>query len=90
MARAIADRGHDPWLGRRLAPLLTAAGFDLEREVALADLERDYAPETARLLLARLMRDTSCGPPAFRSEDYERWLADLAACARRARTATAS
>jgi len=80
ITRAMADRGLDPWLGRRLAPLLTAAGFAVEREVALADLERDYAPESAGYLHARLWREHLLGA-GIGGEEYERWLADLAACA---------
>jgi SAM-dependent methyltransferase len=80
IARTIADRGHDPWLGRRLAPLLTTAGFDVEREVALVDLERDYAPESAGYLHARLWREHLLRA-GIGGDEYERWLADLAACA---------
>ena len=81
IARAIADRGHDPWLGRRLAPLLTAAGFRLEREAALVDLEREYAPGTSGHTHAHLWREYLLGTAGIAAQDYERWLADLAACA---------
>jgi len=81
MARAIADRGNDPWLGRRLAPMMTAAGFLVEQEAALVDLEREFAAGTSGYALAHFVRDyllLTVGIPAV---DYERWLADLAACA---------
>jgi arsenite methyltransferase len=81
ITRAIADRSNDPWLGRHLAPLLTAAGFQLEQEVVLVDLEREYAPETAGYALAHLMSDHLLQTAGIPAADYERWLADLAACA---------
>ena len=81
IARAIADRGHDPWLGRRLAPLLTVAGFRVERDIALVDLEREYAPETSGYTHAHLWREYLLRTAGIAAQDYERWLADLAACA---------
>src|SRR5215212_2190820 len=81
IARAIADRSLDPWLGRRLAPMLTAAGFQLEQEMALADLEREYAAETSGYALAHFVRDYLLQTAGIPLVDYERWLADLAACA---------
>jgi ubiquinone/menaquinone biosynthesis C-methylase UbiE len=80
IARAIADRCLDPWLGRRLAPLLTAAGFQLEHEVVLVDLEREYAAETSGYALAHSMRDYLLQTAGISVEDYERWLDDLVAC----------
>jgi ubiquinone/menaquinone biosynthesis C-methylase UbiE len=82
IARAIADRGNDPWLGRHLAPLLTAAGFRLERETAVVDLEREYAPKTSGYALAHLMGDYLVRTAGIPATDYARWLDDLAACAR--------
>src|SRR5829696_4557751 len=79
IARAIADRSFDPWLGRRLAPMLTAAGFQLEQEMALVDLEREYAVETSGYALAHFVRDYLLRTAGIPAEDYERWLADLAA-----------
>jgi arsenite methyltransferase len=81
MARAIADRGNDPWLGRRLAPMLTAAGFHLEQEAVLVDLEREFAAGTSGYALAHFMRDYLLQTAGILAMDYERWLADLAACA---------
>ena len=81
IARAIADRSLDPWLGRRLAPMLTAGGFHLAQEVVLVDLEREYAAETSGYALAHFMRDYLLQTAGISVEDYERWLDDLAACA---------
>jgi ubiquinone/menaquinone biosynthesis C-methylase UbiE len=81
IARAIADRSNDPWLGRRLAAMLTAAGFKLEQELVLVDLEREYAQETSGYALAHFMRDYLLQTAGIPREDYERWLDDLAACA---------
>jgi arsenite methyltransferase len=81
IARAIADRCRDPWLGRRLAHMLTAAGFHLEQEMALVDLEREYAAETSGYALAHFMRDYLLQTAGIPTVDYERWLSDLAACA---------
>ena len=57
IARAIADRSNDPWLGRHLAPMLAEAGFHLEEEAVLVDLEREYAAETSGYVLAHFVRD---------------------------------
>ena len=81
ITRAIADRGNDPWLGRRLAPMLTAAGFHLEQEVVLVDLEREFATGTSGYALAYFMRDYLLQTAGILAVDYERWLADLATCA---------
>jgi arsenite methyltransferase len=81
MARAIADRANDPWLGRRLAPMLTAAGFHLEQEAILVDLEREFAAGTSGYALAHFVRDYLLQTAGIPTADYERWLADLAACA---------
>jgi arsenite methyltransferase len=81
IARAIADRSLDPWLGRRLAPMLTAAGFHLAQEVVLVDLEREYAAETSGYALAHFMRDYLLQTAGISVQDFERWLDDLAACA---------
>jgi arsenite methyltransferase len=82
IARAIADRSNDPWLGRRLAPMLAAAGFRLEREAVVVDLEREYAPETSGYALAHFMNDYLVRTAGISATDYERWLGDLATCAR--------
>lgn len=81
MARVIADRALDPWLGRRLAPMLTAVGFHLQHETVLVDLERDFAPETSGYALAHFMRDYLLQTAGIPAEDFERWFNDLAACA---------
>lgn len=81
MVRAIADRGHDPWLGRRIAPMLSAAGFRLEQESVLVDLEREFAPGTSGYALAHFVRDHLLQAAGVPEADYERWLADLAGCA---------
>jgi ubiquinone/menaquinone biosynthesis C-methylase UbiE len=81
MARAIADRGNDPWLGRRLAPMMTAAGFHLEQEAVLVDLEREFAAGTSGYALAHFVRDYLLQTAGIPAVDYERWLTDLAACA---------
>ena len=81
MARAIADRSNDPWLGRRIAPMLTAAGFRLEQEAVLVDLEREFAAGTSGYALAHFVRDYLLQNAGIAEADYARWLADLAACA---------
>lgn len=81
MARAIADRSHDPWLGRRIAPLLSATGFRLEQEKVLVDLEREFAAGTSGYALAHFVRDHLLRVAGVPAADYERWLADLASCA---------
>jgi arsenite methyltransferase len=81
IARAIADRSLDPWLGRRLAPMLTAAGFHLKQEKLLVDLEREFAAGTSGYALAHFVRDYLLQTAGIPPVDYERWLADLAACA---------
>ncbi len=81
MARAIADRGNDPWLGRRLAPMLSATGFQIEQETVLVDLERDFAPGTSGYALAHFVRDYLLHTADIPEADYQRWLADLAFCA---------
>ena len=55
--RALADRGRDPWLGRRLAHLLEDAGFRLREEAILAELERHFRPGTSGYILAHACRD---------------------------------
>ena len=56
ITRAIADRGTDPWVGRRLVSLLTAAGFRLDQEVVLVESEREYAPRPRVRILPSLAR----------------------------------
>jgi ubiquinone/menaquinone biosynthesis C-methylase UbiE len=81
IARAIADRSNDPWLGRHLAPMLAEAGFQLEEEAVLVDLEREYSAETSGYALAHFVRDYLLKTAGIPTVDYERWLADLATCA---------
>jgi SAM-dependent methyltransferase len=78
--RAIADRACDPWIGRRLAGLLTAARFTIAGEEVLADVERDYGPERSGYLLAHALHAHLLGPGGLTAEEYESWLADLQAC----------
>jgi hypothetical protein len=81
IARAIADRGRDPWLGRRLASLLATASFRLDQEAVLVDLEREYAPECSGYVHAHAWREYLLHGAAIPPVEYERWLDDLAACA---------
>jgi SAM-dependent methyltransferase len=81
VARAIADRSNDPWLGRRVAPMLTAAGFRLDQEAVMVDLEREFVPGTSGYALAHLVRDHLLRTVGIPAADYDRWLADLTTCA---------
>jgi ubiquinone/menaquinone biosynthesis C-methylase UbiE len=81
LTRAIADRGKDPWLGRRLAALVTAAGFRPREEAIVVDLEREFAPGTSGYLHAHLWHEHLLRVAGIPAEDYKRWLDDLAACA---------
>jgi ubiquinone/menaquinone biosynthesis C-methylase UbiE len=78
--RAIADRGRDPWAGRRLAFLLQSAGFRLVREEVLAEAERHFSPGTSGYAVAHLMRDHLVARGGIAAEEYDRWLADLRSC----------
>ena len=78
--RAIADRAHDPWIGRRLAGLLTVAGFTVTHEEALANVEREFAPGRSGYLLAHALRAHLLGTGKVTPEEYERWLGDLQIC----------
>jgi arsenite methyltransferase len=81
IARAIADRGTDPWVGRRLVSLLTAADFGLDEEVVLVESEREYAPGTSGYAFAHLWSDYLVQTAGIPTGDYERWLDDLERCA---------
>ena len=81
ITRAIADRGHDPWLARRLASMLIAVGFQLEQEAVLVDLEREFAPESSGYTHAHLWQEHLLRAAGISAQDYDRWLADLEACA---------
>jgi ubiquinone/menaquinone biosynthesis C-methylase UbiE len=81
ITRAIADRGRDPWLARRLASMVRAAGFHLEQEAVLVDLEREFAPESSGHTHAHLWRDHLLRGAGISTQDYDLWLADLEACA---------
>ena len=61
--------------------MLAEAGFHLEEEAVLVDLEREYAAETSGYVLAHFVRDYLLQTAGIPPVDYERWLADLAACA---------
>ena len=78
--RAIADRGCNPWLGRRLAYLLRSAGFQLAEEVVLASVERHFAPGSSGYTLAYAIQDYLLNRGGVSAQDYEGWLADLRAC----------
>jgi arsenite methyltransferase len=80
VTRAIADRARDPWVGRRLAGLLTAAGFTISQEEVLPDVDREFAPGRSGYLVAHALRDHLLGPGGLTVEEYERWLADLDLC----------
>jgi arsenite methyltransferase len=81
LARAIADRGFDPWMGRRLSALLIGAGFRLDQETVLVDVEREYAPGTSGYTHAHVWRDYLLQAAGVPVQDYDRWLDELAACA---------
>lgn len=78
--RAVADRGRDPWLGRRLAHLLEAAGFQIVQEQVHTEVERHFQPGAAGYILAHAWREYLLGPGGIAADEYERWLADLRAC----------
>jgi SAM-dependent methyltransferase len=78
--RALADRGRDPWLGRRLAHLLEGAGFRLREEAVGAEVERHFRPGTSGYILAHACRDYLLTRGGVAAADYARWLADLRAC----------
>lgn len=80
--RAIADRAHDPWSGRRLAGLLAAAGFTIARDEVLADVEHEFGPDQSGYLSAHAFRAHVLGAGSVTPEEYERWLAGLEACRR--------
>ena len=82
MMRAIADRGRDPWLARRLAHLIVATGFHIRQEVVLAEPEREYGPESSGYIHARAWRDHLLASGKVSHQEYKRWLADLEQCAR--------
>jgi ubiquinone/menaquinone biosynthesis C-methylase UbiE len=81
ITRAIADRGRDPWLARRLASMLIAAGFHLEQETVLVDVEREFAPESSGYTHAHLWREYLLRGAGILAQDYDLWLTDLEACA---------
>ncbi len=78
--RAIADRACDPWAGRRLAHLVTSAGFSITQEMVLAEVEREFTPETGGYVFAHAFRSHILSSGTLTGEDYGRWLADLEAC----------
>ena len=78
--RAIADRGHDPWTGRRLAAWLRQAGFTIVDELVLAQVEHDFNPGAGGYILAHALHDYLL-ESGISTWEYERWLADLQACA---------
>jgi ubiquinone/menaquinone biosynthesis C-methylase UbiE len=78
--RAIADRGRDPWLGRRLAHMLEAVGFSIVQEQVRTDVERHFEPGTAGYILAHACREYVLSRGDISAEEYDRWLADLRAC----------
>ena len=78
--RAIADRGRDPWLGRRLAHLLEAAGFRIVQEQVHAEVERHFQPGAAGYIMAHSCREYLLRDGGITADEYGRWLADLRAC----------
>lgn len=79
--RAIADRARDPWIGRRLLGMLTHAGLQVAHEAVTTGIEREFAPGVAGYIFAHAWREQIL-QSGIAPEEYERWLADLAACAR--------
>ena len=75
----IADRGHDPWLARRLAYLLRSAGLQLIEEAVVADVERHFTPGSSGYTLAHAFRAYLLNS-GISEQEYQRWLADLRAC----------
>lgn len=80
--RAMADRTRDPWLGRRLFHLLVRAGFRIVDEQVTTSVERQFAPGMAGFSIAHAWGDYLRTTADIPTGDYDRWLADLAACAR--------
>jgi ubiquinone/menaquinone biosynthesis C-methylase UbiE len=78
--RAMADRAADPWIGRRLAGLLGAAGFTITEQEVVPDIEREFRPGGSGYFLAHALRDYLTGSGGLTVEEYERWLAELEAC----------
>jgi ubiquinone/menaquinone biosynthesis C-methylase UbiE len=78
--RAIADRGLDPWTGRRLAAWLRSTGFTIVEELVLAEVEHDFNPGAGGYILAYALHDYLL-ESGISTWEYERWLADLQACA---------
>lgn len=79
--RAIADRGRDPWLARRLGHLLTTAGFRSVEELVLTDVERSFTPDAGGHIVAHAWCKYLLEVAGIPEQDYMRWLADLEACA---------
>jgi ubiquinone/menaquinone biosynthesis C-methylase UbiE len=79
--QAIAARGRDPRIGQRLVPLLKGSGFHILKEEVLSDVERHFSPGAAGHTMAHAMRDYLLESGAVSAEEYERWLAELAASA---------
>jgi ubiquinone/menaquinone biosynthesis C-methylase UbiE len=78
--RAFADRVRDPWIGRRLAHLLEAAGFRIVRQEVSAEVERHFQPGAVGYSIAHTYREYLLGPGGITSDEYDRWLADLRSC----------
>lgn len=78
--KAIAGRTRDPWIGRRLAGLLIAAGFTIVQEDVHAWVEREFGPGQSGYLHAHAMRDHLLTSGGLTEEEYSSWLADLDAC----------
>jgi len=79
--QAIAARGRDPHIGQRLVHLLKDGGFHILREEVLSGVERHFSPGAAGHTLAHALRDYLMESGAVSAEEYERWLAELAASA---------
>jgi SAM-dependent methyltransferase len=79
IARAIANRKIDPWMGRRLAHTLALAGFHLVRELVWCEVERHFQPGLAGYELAHCLRAEIVSSGEVEAHEYDAWLGDLRA-----------
>jgi SAM-dependent methyltransferase len=79
IARAMADRAVEPWIGRRLAHTLALAGFRLARELVKSEVERHFQPGLSGYSLANRLRAELVTSGHLEAEDYDGWLEDLRA-----------
>ena len=57
------------------------AGFTEVQSETLAETERTFAPKHSGYALTQALREYVIGPGGVPAGCYDRWLADLAACA---------